>query len=368
MKLETSILKLTSSRPLRDALKHLMPGARLSAHVLQRTSPTRAILEIKGLRVTAEFVKGVPMEGRIGLVLESRDGDALVFRMAAPRAAPPGGALFPWEHALFNPAGADKPVLLGALRALQAGKGGIFELNAMVLDPDGRGRSGLDRYKELLNKMKNIGIKHEVIKFFSSLFTARGGTLLTYVKAFLAQLYRKTGNNADGQNPHQPWAGEYPPVEDEIDRFIKDIEEVFRAHGGMDSGFLCDLIDFSSSQPAPTAGGAFLYEMPLPDGETGFALVMGKDQSLAFCLDLSGLGHLEGILRETDGGLAISIYCDSEAAREELNGDLEGLSRLVEASNGRRPQVRVLLMKDVIAGLAALLQGGDLAGSLDIKA
>jgi hypothetical protein len=327
-----------------------------------------AVLEIRGHKVTAEFLRGVPQEGRIGLVLERRDGDALFFRMAAPGAAPSGAGISLSDHMLVNPMYIERGMLSRALYALRAGNTGIFGLNAMVADPDGRGRGRFDRYKELLNKMKDSGIKPDLIKFFSSLFAPLGGTLLIYVKAFLAQLYRKTGNNAFENDPHQPWAGEYPQFEDEINRFIKEIEEVFRAHGGMDSGFLCDLIEFSGSSQLLTAGEVFFCEVPLPGDETVSALVMANDNSLVFCLDLTGLGHLEGVIRDSAGALTISIYCDTAESRDELSHDIGELSDLVEGSDGRNPRVRVLLTKDVIAGMETFLSNGAMAGSLDIKA
>ncbi len=81
MKIEPrNIIKIAKGAGSSEPLRELKKGSEIHAHVIERLGAGKAVLDIYGRRVNAEFLKGTPLAATVLLKLEEVKNNSLIFK------------------------------------------------------------------------------------------------------------------------------------------------------------------------------------------------------------------------------------------------------------------------------------------------
>jgi hypothetical protein len=117
-------------------------------------------------------------------------------------------------------------------------------------------------------------------------------------------------------------------------------------------GFLADLLealsygDFAASRKA--AHGSIPY---LDDDTFKEAEYIARKDALLASFDFTVLGHVDVLCRHAGGVLGISLFCDSERARERLDKEIGRLREAVAGATGRIAQIGIYVNSHVLQNI-----------------
>jgi hypothetical protein len=316
-------LKITGNLAVKSALGAIPKGGKVEARVVERLDAGKAVVEIAGKRITAEFLRGVPGDARFDLVLESKRGNQFLFRLAG------GGRterlLAELDPYLLGGAGrlrARLPELKGAFD----GPGGLMALNRALAGASGG--TGSEHLVYFLNILLKFGIKSERLAVFSYLI---GRRKCINSERFSGIAYLLSGG--DGAAEAGALLGDEGRLREWIEKFIGDIREFVRdeeAHGPYRA-----MLESLAEDDAAAGGPYRQYEIPFFDGEKFTRMQVLEDGACVICaVTLSKLGALEIVGREAGGAISLSIFCENDKSVEILKHDLHYLQKALKSGAG----------------------------------
>ncbi len=348
--------ELTSSGPLR-ALK---PGSRISARILDRLGNSRALIEIAGRRVQAEFTGGIPPEVRITLLLKGENAGSLVFSLLKSDSR---------ETLLVR---LQQLTLLGrdaeSIRAFHAagssldkGLRSVFDTNILLLSSGGAIGRKQANIAEILNKMASLGVSKEILGVFSYLFSRIGGINLNYFTPFFRLLgidiRFKDARDRDRE------------AEAALKTLADELKGIPRERGEEGYSIVSELLYAMARADTPGLSGARMGVIPYQEeGEFRQLRYLADETAFMVAIELSSLGRVEILAREIEGRVIISVFCESEAAFRALEGDLKALERELSGNIQRGITVGLYNGARAVQNIIEIYTSLMLDSVVDIKA
>lgn len=337
-----------------EALGALEKGGVIGARIVERIDTHRAVLEIAGRRVSANFVNGLPSAGRLDLLLEKRTGSTFVFRLVAedPKAAARERLLD------LTPFARSDTGRIPFGRAPTDGLVGVYAYSSLLFRLSGgvEKKTGLS---EVLNALAARGIKIESLLFFSFLFSDFEGINLNCLASVLA-ISEREGRRRHNQSVVR-FAAEDGSFDgtggilDALDEFVGESqsgEEIIRqlSHSLLDAG--------AAGELSARSGIIYFHDEGFRE-----ARYIGSADGMAVEADFSQLGHVELLAREWNDHIRVDVFCDNGVVRDEIASDRDHLAATIGSAAGMNCTVSVRSIDramDVIREQGAfLLQGGE---------
>lgn len=325
VRISDSTIAVSARAGIPEDIRKADPGTRFVARVLEKFSNTRALIDIKGNRLQAEFLRGIPDGKTIVLVMDKKTADSLFFRIESRGGS---GAYNPLlEYTVYPSAETEA---FASVRGQSDGLRGIksiFELNLFLL-----GLLGFEREKKplsvslLLNRLQSLGVKFHELANFSYLFCTIKGINLDYLFAVMNTLGQKGRNNRqykwkERQTP-DPVAlkGEWIGI---VERALADDREGAKE-------LIMDIINALQGKNVRFHRGYFYGSVPVADEESFREMeFVAGESSLVVSVSYSVLGSITVLARDHPRLLRMDIFGENEntvkalgEGKDELSGTL----------------------------------------------
>lgn len=317
-------LKITGNTAVKSALGAIPKGGKVEARVVERLDGGKAVIDIAGKRLTAEFLKGVPGDARFELVLESKRGNQFLFRLMGGGRA----ARLSAELDLFLAGGAARlKERMPMLKTFLDGPGGLYALNRLLAGL--HGGKGTDAITNFLNALMNSGVKPERLAVFSYLL----GRRRCINSERFSMLARLLSGGADAGEEVRDLLGDDTRLRAWLRDFIGEVRDFVKDDEAR--GRFKDLIETIAEDDTSDYVAIREYAVPFFDGERFTSLKVMEEGSCVTCAaTLSKLGYLEIFGREAGGTVSMSIFCENDKSVEILKQDLHDLQKALKGSMG----------------------------------
>ncbi len=301
------------------SLRGLKPGSRIPARILERISPSRALIEIAERRVKAEFTGGIPLETRLTLVLKNIDAGSLVFSLL--RGDPQEALLLRLQQfTLLGPDAESIRALHSAGRQLDKTVRSVFECNLLLLLPEEAAVQKKPKIADILNKMAALGVSKELLAVFSYIFSRIGGINLNYFMPF----FRLIGIKARFRDVKEADR----EAETALEALADQLKGLSRKQSDEASKLIGELLEALGHAETPGLCGVRAGAIPyLEEGEFRQLRYLAAEASFMLELELSSLGRVGILARDIKGRMAITVFCEGEAAFQALEGGIRALER-----------------------------------------
>jgi hypothetical protein len=189
------------------------------------------------------------------------------------------------------------------------------------------------------------GMKIEHLALFSYLFSLRGGINIDYLIPLLRIL---AGDGRGGV----PGEGEKGSGREDLSGAVRDMVREFDAMTAEGDGLLAELLEALSygdfAVPPKAAHGSIPY---FDEGAFKEAEYIARKDALLASFDFTILGHVDVLCRHAGSVLGISLFCDSERAREVLDRESGSLREAVAGATGRIAQVNIYVNSHVLQNI-----------------
>lgn len=330
----------------REIVEHLQGGSRINARVLERLSGTRAVIEINGHQMQAEFVKGVPVEKNFSLILENKNGDTLFFRLAGDDKKIAYLSKLA-EFTVYNIEDLIKMNLSKLGHQLKNGLTGIFEFNKLLLFIKNGQKERRSKIPDILKKMQALNVKSENLIFFSFLFSGLRGNNLLYLLPLLSVLC--------GKNPRRG-EEDYLKLQDEeaasrmVQDFIEDLENGLKEEKS-DISILRDLLEELQPEAIAAIKDARIGILPYFDNEFRLLHYLVRANTFLVSIELSIMGRIEVLVRDMGQVLSVMIFCENETIKDALNMRLKELKDDVNSASKKSAQIFVYVTKNIVENI-----------------
>ncbi len=314
-------------------LKDIALGEKVSAEVVERLEGNRALLQLSGTKIVAQFLKEIPHGKHVELVLTSRQKDTYVFSLSSDRRDI--SAVGKYRQFIIMDNG-KAPAALYRIRTLLAAGYSLYDINRLLSGITGQSSGGA--FSSFLNVLVRKGMaRKDTDKIAAVLLTLKGGASRLF-SSIIAAI------DADSAFFRERMFG------------ILDESYVREA-----VGFLGDMLEnlVWDDELRDQFGKILAWlsegnrekeceqEIPLYDGEKyKRARVIAKGDSMACEFELSELGRLEVFARVSGGIFLLSIVCDSDKSVEILTHDLYHLQKKLHLLTKNGAMVEVYRDKD----------------------
>ncbi len=284
-------VNISAARELGSLLKNIRPGDSISAVVI-RGEGNRAMLEIGGKLIQAEFTSGIPREKNIELVLTSRSQEKIQFSLKDETSAGKiSGFLSPFS--VLHEDEINKSSLQNLARFINSSRGGLAEINLFLLGikkEQRRDKEGADFFNRLLRK----GVPLQTLIDLSSILYGKYNPVLYMTYRYLMELNGKKNSFAEKQNTSS--------FEHSIDHLCDILKE-----DDSDLSFMLDYI-FNGGDDSSIYG-----ELAYPDDEgfSGIEYVVNGD-SVFLTFDLSAAGELGVFIKTAKDSVFINFLSGKE--------------------------------------------------------
>jgi hypothetical protein len=351
---------------LKDLLGDLKVGSELSARVLERTSPTRARIEIAGRRMEADFPKGVPGSSDLNLRLEGTKGGTVFFAISGrPSGHDDLGRLA--SFTVFARDEMDLRLLRGIADHVRSGIRGIYAFNSLLLPRGPGGRDKRSVPHDLLNALLRAGVKKEDAVIFSYIFSANRGTNLSYFSPLLTFLsgQGKKGGSMQYREPLKD-EGEYiSAVEHLIERLDSALDEKKEEGKRLFDQVVKELLPDGFVDSAGTREDFIAY---LHDKEFQSCRYIINEKNILIELDLTLIGRVEALIREEGKAVQISLFCSNAEAADSLKRDARDLEKAIRESTGKSATAAVYGTGDAVKNVIEIYSSLMLNNAFDARA
>ncbi len=317
-------LKITGNAAVKSALGAIPKGGKVEARVVERLDGGKAVLELAGKKITAEFLKGVPGDARFELVLESKRGNQFLFRLAGGgRAVRLTAELDP-----FLAGGAARlKEQVPRLKAFLDGPGGIFSLNRHLAGLHGGG--GSDPLTNFVNALMVSGMKPERLSVFSYLLTRRR----CINSERFGSIARLLSANIDAGDQLHDIPADEQQLGEWVRDFIRDVGDCLDDESNRRQ-FREFMESLSGSRDADYVAPRE-YSVPFFDGERFTELKVLEEGAFIVCAaEFSRLGPVEVVGSDAGGHISLSIFCENDKSVEILKQDLHDLQMSLKDARG----------------------------------
>jgi hypothetical protein len=329
MKIGTqNIIKIAKGAGASEPLRELKKGSEIQAHVLERLGAGKAVLDIYGRRVNAEFLKGTPPAATILLKLEDIKNNSLIFKIIEP-----AGIEESIEQILnatvFDSKDFGKNFFHETGRLLSDKLLGIFELNILFLGLIKKQEKKDHEISRFLNKLLKFGLsKDSLLELSIFLSEMRAGA-----KFILSVLMNLGSNRNRLYELSRRLVKDTGSFVDDIISQIGIIEDERERHA-----VIRQLFQFLS--------GAGAESSALGEGEIAFfeddefhpVRYIGNKNSWIFSIEFSIIGRIDILVKDLRNGRHISIFC----ARDDILSALrDSRAELEKNINSIRPPIYI---------------------------
>ncbi len=317
MKIEAqTIIKIDGRTRDSGPLRALEKGSEVTARILERMGPRKAVLDIYGRRVNAEFLKGVPSAATVLLRLEDVTHTSFIFNLVEP-----AGTEEIIEQiaraTIFDLRIFGKNFFHESGRLLPNRLFGIFELNAFYLSLIMKKEKKDLGIAKFLNKLLKQGLGKDALLELSILLSGANNGIV-----FVLPLLAKLGLDRMGLH-------EWPRRQAKDWR--KSVDQIVAQLGKIDDkdeqlSVVQQLIWYLSDASVAASGWEF-GEIAFFDDETFHPLrYMGSEKSWIFSVEFSSIGRIDILIKDLKSGCHVSIFCardDIVTALQESGAELE---------------------------------------------
>ncbi|GEM_PF-1823196 len=305
-------IRISGRIPSSSALKNLKMGAKIAGRIIERVGDREAVLDMGGVRIRAEFLRGVPSNKRIPLIFRGRDGGTLIFQIAGERSSKLDEI---FAYSLFERNTLGTGEIMAIRKYIQEGPGGIFALNRFIL----RLRAGVQLreglFAEVLNKLLTAGVSKDDLLFLSYLLLASRG-----LKSSVIEILSVLAGGESAIQLIRRFRDE-KTLRDYSEKFSEKLKALLKTEQGVE--LFKDLLSvFMSREDSPYRE----FQMPFWN-EDRFESITGivTPGGMVLTLELSQLGVLDIIIREHGSSLHINLFCEREETLHELEHTVDEL-------------------------------------------
>ncbi len=303
-------INISSTYKLSKFLKGLKPGVELDVKVLERTDRKSALLEIRGNKFRADFLKGVPGNNRLLLKYEGLKNESYIFKLIDVTSKS-GFIEKALEHTIWTVENIDKSNFMNIGKFLSGSISSIFELNIFLAGMKFIRKGNNSETSQLLNYLMSKGFSvkglqnlafilssFEINKNFFPIFL-----LLNFNKDYFKDWDSKNDNVEENLNK----------ILNEVDN-IKDIEDSDK--------ILKKLLSFIGDAVGKDRSQAYEGEILYYDGNDFKTLnYIGLDDSWIFSVDFTNLGKIEILLKKIENIIHLSIFTENNDISNALKDD-----------------------------------------------
>ncbi|MFH0977175.1 MAG: hypothetical protein V1874_15455 [Spirochaetota bacterium] len=351
MKIETNQIKITGQLSSLDVLKNLKPGSRVPVTITERLGQRYAVLDIGGSKVKAQFLQGVPNFSKLFLVLESKAGGILLFKIADNSQHKDELMERLSESTVFNRGNFGKSIY--NLRSqLRESIGSIFALNKSLLkftgytDKDNKN----ERLKNIFNKLLTKGADYKNLLLIAELLANQNNSITQLVNYIFPQISLDHQQISD---------------KDKLKHIIKYfgdlIDESFTEDEKADAirDILGTMTD--ASEKGETQFGEVLF---FDDNKFKLCRYILYNNNIVMSLNLSYLGYIDILIRQDKSFRSVAFYCENEESTSALKGEIAALPLYYEKD------IRIIFCNNTesIKKIIEIISDIDLEYQLDVKA
>ncbi len=310
-------VNISQVKEIGSLLKNINPGDSISASVI-RSEGNKALLDIGGRIITAEFTKGVPLDKNIDLVLTVKTTDRIQFALKENE---PADKVFRFISS-FSMSGEDdikKSSLQNFARFINTARPDLTDINMFLLGlkrDEKKEKSGAAFFNSLLQK----GVPFQTLIDLSYLIYSKYNPVL-----FMAYQYIL---NAAGKKTLHTEEDDSSSFEDALDEFCDILKK-----DDADFSLMLDLI-FDEHKDSEIYG-----EMAFPE-EDAFSRIeyIVKEDSVFLKFDLSSAGELCVFLKSDNERILINFLSGKEEILLFLKEN-EGLLKTLLGESGVKKSV-----------------------------
>lgn len=335
-------VNLKSNRGISDVVKNLKIGQAVSARIIS-SQGDRAVLDINGKRLRADFINGVPDKKIIQLILTDKSALNVVFKLADADSIDSFSKIFS-SLTLFSNFEIENLSLHSLMKFINSLAPDIFELNLFLLGlkKEDKKQSGQERFfKMLLEK----GLFLSSIRYISYVLSAN--TPLVFISYFINTLGWKK-KNADKEKLD----------EDAEKEFLKILEQ------GENEIIECAIDVFGKGAwDNPVYSNAFI-----PYGEDFIEFdYIYYNNSFLCTIDLTFLGQIDIMIRDYNKVAEISFFSVNDETELYLNKEKNDLINLLELNNIKNAIIQVYNRKKMVDKLSLLAADFYTKSGFDVK-
>jgi len=352
-----NIIRITGRAGAVDPLKDLEKGSELPAQILERLGAGKAILEIHGMRIHAEFLKGLPSAGTVILKLEDIKNNSYLFRMVEPIGTKESIDQI-LKFVIFDSKDFGKNILHEISRFFLKQPAGIFELNSFLLNLITKQDKKDDRISLLLNKLLKLGVANDSVFDLSILLSDMHAGLDNILSLFmelglnregLQQWYKRAARDAKGLIDSIITEIDMIDDEQEKEAAIRQLILFFDRTGREQSGYRLGEIAY--------------YQ----DGAFHPVRYIANNKSWIFSIEFSNIGRIDILIKDLENDCHISIFCANNNVVSALQESQEELLNYIESF--RSPvYINYYNMQNAVNKIVEIYSYYSLNSVFDVKA
>jgi hypothetical protein len=320
-------INISAGRESISLLKNVNPGDLISAAVIHREGH-KALLEIGGKVITAEFTNGVPQDKIINLILTAKSSEKIVFTLKENETA---DKVF--KHlSIFSmqPEEEFKKISLqNFARYINTGRSDLMDINLFLLGlkkDRGKEKKDVNLFRNLLQK----GIPHQTLIDLSYILYSRYNPVLFQAYQFLLNI---TGKNSTLFKKNDP-----DSIKEAIDTVCEYLED-----DTLDFSVMFDLL-FDDHENNNLYGG-----IALPDNENFSNLeYVLLNNSIFLKFELSSTGIMEVFIRSDKESVLINFLSEKDDVIQFIEENEVVLKNMLEQKGIKKSIIGYYNTKKVV--------------------
>jgi len=320
-------VNISQVRELGSLFKNINPGDLISASVI-RSEGNKALLEIGGRIISAEFTNGVPREKIIDLELTAKSQEKLQFALKGNET---GNKIFNFlsHFSIMQEDDIQKSSLQNLARFINTAKPDLTEINLFLLGlkkDDRKEKNGASFFNNLLQK----GVPLQTLIDLSYLIYSRYNPVL-----FMSYQYMLS---MTGKKPLQSKNEDQKSFEEEIDNFCGILKDDDR-----DFYIMLDLI-FDEDVNSEIYG-----ELAFPeDGHFSQIEYIMRGNSIFLKFELSSVGNISAFIRSGEELVLINFLSPKEEVLQFLEENESILKRMLEQNGVKKSVIGYFDSKKIV--------------------
>jgi len=338
----TLSVSLKGNRDISDAVKKLKIGESVAARII-RSDGNEALLDIKGNRLRAEFLNGVPDRKVVDLVLTEKTAFNVVFRLAGKYSGENVPALLSMMT-LLTENEAKNISMHGLVKFITGGRPDLFEINLFLLgirkdEKKGGGQA------DLFSMLRQRGVPFTSLVYMNYLVSMN--TPFMVIQYLLQNLIDKRKITHHHESAEEPADDILEILRDESDDVIKGVIDLFSG-GDNEKGLYREALipvddDFIKCE--------YIYYM-----------------NRFFCsIELSAIGRLDIIVKDYGEILNIVLLPEKDAAEIFLNEKKPELINILEQNNIKNAIIHVSNSKKMVDKISIWAHDFYIKSGFDVK-
>lgn len=334
-------ISLKGDSRISDALGKIRIGETVAASII-KSEGNEAILDIRGKRLRAEFLNGVPDRKMVELILADKTASNVVFRLADKYSGDnPQGILS--MLTLLSDKELQNTSLHSLVKYITGGRPDLFELNLFLLglrkEDKKTGRA------DLFSLLKQRGASFTSLVYLNYLMSRNTPFMVIHY------LFQISGDNRKIINQSLERA---EPADELLDIIANEEDEIIKG--------IIDL--FSGNSDGKTA-----YEEALlpADGEFIKCEYIYNENAFLCTIELSAFGRVDIIVKDSDGIMNIVLFSERDDVLVYLNEKKGDLIKILEQNNIKNAIIHVTDRKKMVDKISMWATEFYMKSGFDVK-